>query len=187
MTEAAGRRVRVIGIDPGLVRTGWGIVEADGNRLAHVAAGVIASDDARPLAERLCQLHDGLDAVLERYRPDEAAVEETFVNRNARSTLKLGLARGVALLVPARAGLPVAEYAANLIKKSVVGAGHADKNQVKLMIDVLLPGATGGNGDGASAAADAADALAVAICHVHHRATRRVWQAAAGAPGVQRS
>lgn len=165
--------VRLLGIDPGLRHTGWGIVDVDGNRLTHVADGAVHADTDRPLAERLCQLHHGLVAVLERFRPDEAAVEETFVNKNAASTLKLGHARAVALLVPALAGLPVAEYAANLIKKSVVGAGHADKTQVQMMVRVLLPGCQ-------LSTPDAADALAVAICHAHHAATRRVWVAADG-------
>lgn len=156
--------MRILGLDPGLRHTGWGVLDATGSRLVHVADGAVHSDEARSLAERLVQLHDGLADILERYAPDEAAVEETFVNKNPTSTLKLGLARGVVLLVPARAGLPVAEYGANHIKKSVVGAGHAAKEQVQMMVRRLLPGA-------AFSSADAADALAVAICHAHHRQT----------------
>jgi len=156
--------IRLIGIDPGLRNTGWGIIDVKGNRLSHVADGVVKSDGALSLAERLVQLQDGLVMVLEIHRPDEAAVEETFVNKNAASTLKLGQARAIALLVPANAGLRVAEYPPNLIKKSVVGAGHAAKGQIQMMVKTLLPGA-------ALDSADAADALAVAICHAHHRAS----------------
>jgi crossover junction endodeoxyribonuclease RuvC len=166
--------MRLLGLDPGLRRTGWGVIEAEGVRLRFIAAGVIESDDARSLAERLLQLHDGLAAVIERHRPAEAAVEESFVNRNPASTLKLGLARGVALLTPARAGVPVTEYPANLIKKSVVGAGHAAKEQIQMMVATLLPGCR-------EVAADAADALAVAICHAHHTTTARRWSQAAAA------
>jgi crossover junction endodeoxyribonuclease RuvC len=166
--------MRILGLDPGLGATGWGVIDVDGSRLAHVADGTVVSDSKRPLAGRLLQLADGLAAVVDRHRPDEAAVEETFVNRNAVSTLRLGQARGVALLVPARAGLAVAEYLPNLVKKTVVGAGHADKHQVQVMVRRLLPGALVGT-------ADAADALAVAICHAHHRQTaRRLAQAGAG-------
>ncbi|CAK0749313.1 crossover junction endodeoxyribonuclease RuvC [Azospirillaceae bacterium] len=160
---------RLIGIDPGLRHTGWGLVEADGNRLRYLGDGAVDSDGDLPLAERLRQLHDGLMTVMAHYQPNEAAVEETFVNRNPASTLKLGLARGVALLVPALVGLPVAEYSANVIKKSVVGTGHADKTQVQAMVKILLPGSC-------ARSADSADALAVAICHAHHRATRLVWK-----------
>lgn len=169
---------RVLGIDPGLRVTGWGIVDSAGARLIHVANGRIASDESRPLAERLCQLHDGLAAVIAQYQPDAAAVEETFVNKNPSSTLKLGIARGVVMLVPARAGIPVAEYAANAVKKSVVGVGHAAKEQVQMMVARLLPGV-------ALAGPDAADALAVAICHAHHASTAMAWQSrvpAAAAP-----
>jgi crossover junction endodeoxyribonuclease RuvC len=164
--------VRLIGLDPGLRHTGWGVIEVSGNRLSHIADGALHSDDERALADRLCQLHDGLVQVLETWQPDEAAVEETFVNKNPSSTLKLGMARAVALLVPARAGLPVSEYPTNLVKKSVVGAGHAEKAQVQMMMRVLLPGCTIGS-------ADAADALAVAICHAHHRSTRLAWSRSA--------
>src|SRR6266446_4004687 len=165
--------MRLIGFDPGLRHTGWGIIEARGSRLSHVADGAIHTDGNLSLAERLVQLHDGLRAVIDQYYPVAAAVEEPFVNKNPTSTLKLGLARGVVLLVPALAGLPVAEYPANLIKKSVVGAGHAAKEQVQMMVRRLLPGCL-------MATADAADALAVAICHAHHAATRERW--AAGIP-----
>ncbi len=164
----SGKTLRLIGLDPGLRHTGWGVIEVSGNNLRHIADGALHSDDARPLAFRLCQLHDGLVTVLDTWRPDEAAVEETFVNRNPTSTLKLGMARAMSLLVPARAGLPVTEYPTNLVKKSVVGAGHAEKTQVQMMMRVLLPGCTLGS-------ADAADALAVAICHAHHRSTRLIW------------
>lgn len=153
--------MRIIGLDPGLQRTGWGIVEKFGTRLSHVAHGVITSTPADGLAQRLADLYDGIADVLASYSPDQAAVEETFVNKNPTSTLKLGQARGIALLAPARAGLTVAEYAPNKVKKSVVGVGHADKEQVAAMVRVLLPKAD-------VQGADAIDALAVAICHAHH-------------------
>lgn len=158
--------IRILGIDPGLRRTGWGVIVADGSRLSFVAAGVITPDDTLDLAPRLAALHAGLVAVLAEHAPDEAAVEETFVNGNPASTLKLGQARGIAMLVPAQAGLHVGEYAPNLIKKTVVGAGHADKRQIQAMIGVLLPKAL-------FKGADAADALAVAICHAQHRGAAR--------------
>lgn len=161
--------LRVLGIDPGLRVTGWGVIDCVGARLIHVANGRVASDSDRPVAERLVQLSDGLSAVIAEYAPDAAAVEETFVNKNPASTLKLGLARGIALLVPAQAGVFVGEYAANAIKKSVVGVGHAAKEQVQMMVARLLPGV-------ALAGPDAADALAVAICHAHHAATAMAWQ-----------
>ena len=163
--------MRLLGLDPGLQHTGWGVIEADGSRLSFIAAGTVDSTPSRELAERLVEIHDGLRDVIDQYQPAEAAVEETFVNKNAASTLKLGVARGVALLAPAERGLPVAEYSANMIKKSVVGAGHAEKAQVQLMVRRLLPGCL-------IAEADAADALAVAICHAHHAATLRAWSAA---------
>ena len=165
--------MRVIGLDPGLGTTGWGVIDVAGSSLGHVGDGVVVSDTRRGLAERLLQLAEGLEEIVARYRPDEAAVEETFVNRNAVSTLRLGQARGIALLVPARAGLVVAEYLPNLVKKTVVGAGHAAKPQVQMMVRVLLPGAL-------LATADAADALAVAICHAHHRQTARRLGEASG-------
>jgi crossover junction endodeoxyribonuclease RuvC len=154
--------IRVIGIDPGLRRTGWGLVEVDGNRLGFVACGSVETNDRAPLAERLLAIHDGLVRVLDEFRPDEAAVEATFVNRDASATLKLGQARGIAMLVPARSGISVAEYAPNLVKKTIVGAGHGDKTQVRMMIGVLLPKAD-------PRSHDAADALAIAITHAHHR------------------
>lgn len=163
--------MRILGLDPGLRHTGWGIVEARDNRLTHLANGMVASRDKDSLADRLVTLHDGLLAVIERYAPVEAAVEETFVNKNPSSTLKLGLARGVVLLTPALYKLRVAEYPANLVKKSVVGAGHADKTQVQMMVGVLLPAARD------QKSADAADALAVAICHAHHMGTLGKWGA----------
>jgi crossover junction endodeoxyribonuclease RuvC len=157
--------IRILGLDPGLRKTGWGIVVSEGTKLAFVACGVVESDEKRPLAERLKQLHQGIAGVIAAHAPDEAAVEETFVNRDPQSALKLGQARGVALVVPALAGLEVAEYAANLVKKTVVGVGHADKKQVQAMIRVLLPRAE-------AKSADAADALAVAICHAQHRGAK---------------
>ena len=163
--------MRLLGLDPGLRHTGWGVIETTGNHLRHVAHGTVCSDRESPLAMRLLQLHDGLREVVDRYRPDTAAVEETFVNKNASSTLKLGQARGVVLLVPALAGVSVCEYATNLVKKSVVGTGHANKTQVSEMVRRLLPGVV-------PVGSDAADALAVAICHAHHAATRQRWAAA---------
>jgi crossover junction endodeoxyribonuclease RuvC len=162
--------VRILGIDPGLGHTGWGIIECEGNRLKPVAYGAIATDSGLELAGRLAEIHKALVHIVAEWMPEEAAIEEVFVNRNPASTLKLGMARGIALLVPAMAGMKVAEYAANLVKKSVVGTGHADKGQVAMMVGRILPGAV--------AAADAADALAVAICHAHHR-TRATLSAAA--------
>ena len=162
--------MRLLGLDPGLRLTGWGVIDVEGNRLRHVAHGVVKVAGDRPLAERLNDLFEGVTAVILAHQPGEAAVEETFVNVNPASTLKLGQARGVVMLAPARSGLPVFEYAANLVKKSVVGTGHADKNQVAMMVGRLLPGV--------EATADAADALAVAICHAHHRATARRLAAA---------
>jgi crossover junction endodeoxyribonuclease RuvC len=161
--------MRVLGLDPGLRHTGWGVIDVAGNRLSYVADGVARAPTDLPLADRLVVLFRQVIDVLERFRPDEAAVEETFVNKNAASTLKLGVARGVVLLAPAERGLPVAEYSANLVKKAVVGAGHAEKDQVQMMVRRLLPGC-------AIATPDAADALAVAICHAHHAGTMRFWQ-----------
>ena len=160
----------ILGLDPGLRHTGWGLIEANGNRLRHVADGVVHSDGRASLAERLVALFRQLNEIVDRFRPDEAAVEETFVNKNPSSTLKLGVARGVVLLVPAERGIPVAEYSTNLVKKSVVGAGHAEQPQVQMMVRRLLPGC-------ADIAADAADALAVAICHAHHAGTMASWTA----------
>lgn len=152
--------MRVIGIDPGLRRTGWGVIDVLGGRLRHVGNGICLSDGG-DLAQRLCSLHDQLTEVIRRHRPDTAAVEQTFVNKDAAGTLKLGQARGIALLVPAQAGLRVAEYAPNAIKKVVVGVGHAQKAQVAHMVRLQLPGV-------AFAGPDAADALAIALCHAHH-------------------
>src|SRR5690606_8861422 len=160
-------RVRIIGIDPGLRRGGWGVIEAEGNRLSFVACGVLTPKTSGELSARLVELFEGVGRLVREFAPDEAAVEETFVNQGARSALLLGQARGVALMTPASLGVPVAEYAANLIKKSVVGAGHADKVQVQAMIKILLPKAD-------ATSADAADALAIAICHAHHRQHRRL-------------
>ncbi|MBI1867811.1 MAG: crossover junction endodeoxyribonuclease RuvC [Methylocystis sp.] len=154
--------IRILGIDPGLRNTGWGVIEAHASRLAFVACGRICSDAATTIAVRLRQLHEGLARVIEDYAPHEAAVEETFVNRDPQSALKLGQARGVALSVSALAGLKVEEYAANLVKKTIVGNGHADKAQIAMMVRVLLPLS-------AANSADAADALAVALCHAQHR------------------
>jgi crossover junction endodeoxyribonuclease RuvC len=156
--------MRIIGIDPGLQRTGWGIIDVAGSRLIHISHGVIATDAKAAISVRLLTIFDGLMDMVSLWQPGEAAIEETFVNRNPASALKLGLARGAAMLAPAKAGLSVAEYPANLVKKSVVGAGHAEKEQVQMMIKVLLPGV--------EASSDAADALAVAICHSHHATTR---------------
>jgi crossover junction endodeoxyribonuclease RuvC len=157
--------IRIIGIDPGLRNTGWGVVDSLGSRLSFVACGVVRSDANLALSDRLRQIHDGLAAVIHLHMPIEAAVEETFVNRDPQSALKLGQARGIALLAPALAGLSVAEYAANLVKKTVVGAGHAEKTQVAMMIRVLMPLAD-------AKSADAADALAIAVCHAQHRVAR---------------
>jgi crossover junction endodeoxyribonuclease RuvC len=154
--------IRIIGIDPGLRRTGWGVVEILGSRLSFVAAGTIRPDERIDLAERLRAIHDELMRVLEEVGPHEAAVEATFVNRDAAATLKLGQARGIAMLAPARCGIGVFEYAPNAVKKAVVGAGHAEKQQIRMMVSVLLPRADYDTDD-------AADALAVAICHAHYR------------------
>ena len=154
--------IRIIGIDPGLRRTGWGVIESDGVRLVYVASGLVTSDADETLAYRLREIYQGLVSVIAAHHPHEASVEETFVNKDARSTLKLGQARGMAMLAPAMKGLPVAEYAANVIKKTVVGAGHAEKKQVQAMIGFLLPKAK-------FESADEADALAIAICHANHR------------------
>ncbi len=167
--------MRVLGLDPGLRRTGWGVIEVEGSRLRHLANGVVESDGDLDLASRLVQLHDGLVRVLDDHEPHEAAVEVSLINKNAGSSLKLGVARGVALLTPARAGLPVAEYLPNIVKKAVVGTGHAQKQQVMMMVERLLPGCP-------IAGQDAADALAVAICHSHHVETRRRWTASVADP-----
>ena len=170
---------RVIGLDPGLRRTGWGVVEVEGTRLRYIAAGVVTPPDKGELAHRLASLHDLLADVVRVQEPHAAAVEETFVNKNPTSTLKLGQARGIVMVVPALAGLPVAEYTPNLIKKAVVGAGHAQKEQVQMMVSTLLPGWS--MAEGGADAADAADALAVAITHAHLGTTaERFRKVAAG-------
>lgn len=156
------RPLTLLGIDPGLRHTGWGLVVEDGNRLSFIAAGCIEPDPELPMAARLFELAEGIKDIVERFAPDEAAIEETFVNKNAASALKLGQARGAAMLALAQAGLGVAEYSANRIKQSVTGHGHADKTQIQTMIGILLPGS-------GKLVADAADALAVAITHAHHR------------------
>jgi crossover junction endodeoxyribonuclease RuvC len=163
--------VRILGLDPGLRRTGWGVVEAAGSRLSHIAHGVIAPKDTLPFAERLAFLYEAIEALIAAHAPDEAAVEETFVNENARSALKLGHARACCLIAPARAGIAVSEYAATVVKKAVVGTGGADKAQVGFMIRRLLPTA-------GETTADAADALAVAIAHAHARTHRGLRGAA---------
>lgn len=160
-----------MGIDPGLQRTGWGVVESDGHRLKHIANGVVTSTASAALSDRLMELHTGLQTVLRDWKPQSCAVEETFVNKNPTSTLKLGQARGIALLVPAQMGLPVAEYTPTHVKKSVVGTGQAAKTQIDAMVRVLLPGIEIAN-------ADAADALAVAICHAHHVSSERALKGA---------
>ena len=157
--------VRLLGLDPGLQHTGWGLVESAGSRLRHLGDGVISTDAGLPLAERLSVIYRGLVALIAQWQPDEAAVEHTYVNKNPGAALKLGQARGVVLLAPALAGLRVAEYQAMEVKRAVVGTGHAEKPQVEAMVRRLLPGAT-------IRRADAADALAVAICHAHHRGTK---------------
>ncbi|MFT3671011.1 crossover junction endodeoxyribonuclease RuvC [Aestuariivirga sp.] len=157
--------VRIIGLDPGLRNTGWGIIEAEGSRLIYVADGAVHSEADAPLAVRLHQIYTQVMGVLHDFAPDEAAIEETFVNTDARATLKLGQARGAVMLAPASLQIPVSEYAPNTVKKSVVGAGHAEKQQVKHMVKVLLPKA-------ALKTADSTDALAIALCHAHHRGAR---------------
>jgi crossover junction endodeoxyribonuclease RuvC len=164
--------VRIIGLDPGLRNTGWGVIEAEGTRLIYVADGAVHSDADAPLAERLLQIHQQVLAVLKEFAPDEAAIEETFVNADARATLKLGQARGAVMMAPAAMGIPVSEYAPNQIKKSVVGAGHAEKQQVKHMVKVLLPKAL-------LKTADSTDALAIAITHAHHRGAKSLAAALA--------
>jgi crossover junction endodeoxyribonuclease RuvC len=153
--------MRIIGIDPGLNNTGWGIIEKKGNILSYIASGVVKTDVKSPLSDRLYTIDAELEKIIALYKPVTSAIEETFVNKSGSSSLKLGMARGAAFLAPARAGLDVAEYGANKVKKSVVGAGHADKNQIQMMVKILLP-----KSDFKSA--DAADALAVAICHAHY-------------------
>lgn len=162
-----GTSIRIIGIDPGLRRTGWGVVESDGVRLSYVASGLVTSDGEESLGYRLRELYEGLSSVIAAFQPAEAAVEETFVNENAKATLKLGQARGIAMLAPAMKGLKVAEYTPNLIKKTVTGAGHAEKRQIQAMVGFLLPKAKFDS-------TDEADALAIAICHANHRGAARM-------------
>ena len=160
-------KVRIIGLDPGLRNTGWGVIETEGSRLSYIADGAVHSDADAPLAIRLLQIHQQLISVLNEFLPNEAAIEETFVNKDARATLKLGQARGVVMLAPAIREIPVSEYAPNVIKKTVVGAGHAEKDQVKHMVKLLLPRAV-------MKTTDSVDALAIAICHAHHRAAQNL-------------
>jgi len=163
--------IRIIGIDPGLRNTGWGVIDSLGNSLRFVASGTVKSDNKLDLASRLNQLYDGLESILHQFQPFEAAVENTFVNKDATATLKLGQARGIAMLAPARAGLRVGEYAPNAVKKAVIGVGHGDKKQIVMMVKMLIPKATFDSDH-------AADALAIAICHTHHR-TSPEWRMAA--------
>src|ERR671937_808887 len=167
------RLIRILGIDPGLRRTGWGVVALEGNRLSFLACGSLATDEKAGLAARLVVIHDGLRRGVEEHAPHEAAGGETLVNKDAPPTLKLGQARGIAMLVPAIAGVPVAEYAPNLVKKTIVGAGHSEKTQIRMMIGVLLPKAD-------PQSDDAADALAIAVCHAHHRQSAAIKMAALG-------
>jgi crossover junction endodeoxyribonuclease RuvC len=168
----AGAVVRILGIDPGLRNTGWGIIDVEGNRLSFVADGVVQPNPNLSLAERLQALFLEVQGLVAAYAPHECAIEESFVNKNPVSTLKLGHARAAAMLAPAVAGILVAEYKPNLVKKSVVGAGHADKVQVAAMMRILLPGS--------NSSKDAADALAVAVCHAHHRASALRMKGARG-------
>lgn len=158
--------MRILGIDPGLQKTGWGMIHFEGNRLQFLGCGTISTDAAQSTAERLAEISIQLEKVIAEWAPDEVAIEETFVNKNPASALKLGVARGAAMVTPARLGLSVAEYPANLVKKSVVGTGHATKDQIGLMVKTLLPTA-------GKMGADAADALAIAICHAHHSSSRK--------------
>ena len=169
--------MKLIGLDPGLRATGWGIIDVKGNHLTYIADGTVLVPAQQSLAQRLSVLFKGLSSVIENYRPDEAAVEETFVNKNPMTTLKLGQARGVVLLAPAMAGIPVGEYSANIIKKSVVGTGHASKDQIKMMVRTILPNAL-------LDSADAADALAIAVCHAHHRRSRDLWKESTNSVGT---
>lgn len=164
----AAIEMRIIGLDPGLRNTGWGIIDVQSNQLKYVADGTVRPCPKQSLGQRLSGLYSGLNDAIIDFEPNEAAVEETFLNKNPKSTLKLGEARGVVILAPALAGLSVAEYSANQIKKSVVGAGHAGKGQVQMMVKRILPGCQ-------FSSADAADALAAAICHANSKETERRW------------
>ncbi len=168
-------RIRILGLDPGLRKTGWGMITLEGTKLGYLGCGVVQSDGDLDLALRLKQLFEAIGRVVEEWEPDEVAVEETFVNKDAQATLKLGHARAVSLLVPALAGLPVAEYGANQVKKTVVGVGHAEKEQVQAMVRILLPRSE-------AKTADAADALAIAIAHAHHRKARSLGRAVLAHP-----
>lgn len=159
--------MRILGIDPGLRHTGWGLIDQDGSRLSYVADGTISTGGKAPMEERLLTLNAGLISVIKNYEPNEAAIEETFVNQNPAAALKLGMARGVVFMTPAQVGLKVSEYAANVIKKTVVGSGHASKEQIMMMVKTLLPKAD-------PHSADSADALAIAICHSSHRGINRL-------------
>lgn len=159
--------MRILGLDPSLASTGWGIVEVENNRIKYIADGIIKTASSTPVAERLKILHNGIIEVIKTYNPDEAGIEEVFLNSNPQSSLKLGQARGVIMLAPALFGIPVFEYEPNKIKKAVVGVGHAEKNQVETMIKILLPGCKPKNND-------SADALAVAICHNSYRLNRQL-------------
>ena len=161
--------MRILGLDPGLRVTGWGVVQVQGSELLHVANGAVLTKASGTLGERLAELHAALEAVADQFEPDNVAIEEIFVNRNPRSTLKLGQARGVAILVPARRGIPVTEYSPYRIKKAVCGVGHAGKAQIRVMVGHLLPKCQIGSDD-------AADALAIAICHSSYRSTLGIWE-----------
>jgi crossover junction endodeoxyribonuclease RuvC len=163
--------LRILGLDPGLRHTGWGIISVQAYAIRPVACGVISAPADLPLPERLAQIFHALIEVIQEHKPEDAAIEETFANKNAASTLKLGFARGVVMVAPAHMGLKVSEYTANQVKKAVVGQGHADKEQVQAMVKMILPGID-------FKKADAADALAIAICHAHHQSTMRQWSKA---------
>jgi len=169
--------VKILGIDPGLRHMGWGLVEKCGNSLKFLASGTISSNAKADLASRLCALHEGLTEVLKTHMPHEAAVENAFVNNNGAATLKLGQARGIAMLAPAQFGLEVAEYAPNAVKKTVIGVGHGDKNQVQLMVKVLMPKAEFDS-------EHSADALAIAICHAQQRGHKEIEKRIASALGA---
>ena len=159
---------RILGLDPGLRRTGWGVIDIEGSKIRHIAHGVIAPDVSLEMSQRLNHIFDGICQVIDLYQPQEAAVEKTFVNNNPTTTLKLGEARGVVLMTPAHRGIKVSEYTANQIKKAIVGAGHATKEQVKIMVQHVLPAC-------GKLTSDDADALATAICHAHTSATTNLW------------
>lgn len=159
--------MRILGIDPGLQKTGWGVIEYEGHKLSYVASGLIRTDAALPLYARLAIIDKGLDDVVNLWQPETAAVEETFVNQNPASALKLGFARGVAIVAVARKGMEVGEYPANLVKKSLTGTGHAGKDQMVMMIRTLMPSA-------GKISEDEADALGVAITHAHHASSRKI-------------